>query len=330
MTGATRTGAVAVGGLSLLAAASVVSVLYGAESVPAGEILAGLRGAGDAAAAGIVTSRVDRTLIAVVVGACVAIAGTVLQGLTRNPIAEPGILGLNSGAALLVVIGIRLGLLDSVVDYLWTALIGVILAGLLVHSIAATVPLRHQPMTTALAGAAIMAACSSIMVGLLLADDTALDLFRYWQVGSVAGKDAGLILQVLPFVLVGLLLTLTSGRTLNAMALGDDVARSLGQRVVLARGGALSGALLLTAAACALAGPIAFVGLAVPHLLRLFGGPDHGRLLLGSLLVGPALVVAADTLGRVIAPPGEVQVGVMTAVVGAPVLIVLARRAVRR
>ncbi|WEV77026.1 iron ABC transporter permease [Janibacter cremeus] len=330
MTGATRTGAVAVGGLLLLAAASVASVLVGAESLPTAQVLAGFRDAGDGAAAGIVAARVDRTLIAVVVGACVAIAGTVLQGLTRNPIAEPGILGLNAGAALLVVIGIRAGLLDGVVDYLWTALLGVILAGVLVHAITSTVPLRHQPMTTALAGAAIMAASSSIMVGLLLADDTALDLFRYWQVGSVAGKDAGLILPVLPFVLVGLVLTLTSGRTLNAMALGDDVARSLGQRVVLARGGALAGALLLTAAACALAGPIAFVGLAVPHLLRLFSGPDHGRLLLGSLLVGPALVVAADTLGRVIAPPGEVQVGVMTAVVGAPVLIVLARRAVRR
>ncbi len=330
MTGATRTGAVAVGGLALLAAASVASVLFGAESLATGQVLAAVRDAGDEAAAGIVAARVDRTLIAVVVGACVAIAGTVLQGLTRNPIAEPGILGLNAGAALLVVIGIRAGLLDGVVDYLWTALLGVVLAGLLVHAITSTVPLRHQPMTTALAGAAIMAASSSIMLGLLLTDDTALDLFRYWQVGSVAGKDAGLILPVLPFVLVGLVLTLTSGRTLNAMALGDDVARSLGQRVLLARGGALAGALLLTAAACALAGPIAFVGLAVPHLLRLFSGPDHGRLLLGSLLVGPALVVAADTLGRVIAPPGEVQVGVMTAVVGAPVLIVLARRAVRR
>lgn len=330
MTGSTRTGAVAVGGLLLLAAASVASVLFGAESLATGQVLAAVRDAGDEAAAGIVAARVDRTLIAVVVGACVAIAGTVLQGLTRNPIAEPGILGLNAGAALLVVIGIRAGLLDGVVDYLWTALLGVVLAGLLVHAITSTVPLRHQPMTTALAGAAIMAASSSIMLGLLLTDDTALDLFRYWQVGSVAGKDAGLILPVLPFVLVGLVLTLTSGRTLNAMALGDDVARSLGQRVLLARGGALAGALLLTAAACALAGPIAFVGLAVPHLLRLFSGPDHGRLLLGSLLVGPALVVAADTLGRVIAPPGEVQVGVMTAVVGAPVLIVLARRAVRR
>lgn len=330
MTGSTRTGAVAVGGLLLLAAASVASVLVGAESLATGQVLAAVRDAGDEAAAGIVAARVDRTLIAVVVGACVAIAGTVLQGLTRNPIAEPGILGLNAGAALLVVIGIRAGLLDGVVDYLWTALLGVVLAGLLVHAITSTVPLRHQPMTTALAGAAIMAASSSIMLGLLLTDDTALDLFRYWQVGSVAGKDAGLILPVLPFVLVGLVLTLTSGRTLNAMALGDDVARSLGQRVLLARGGALAGALLLTAAACALAGPIAFVGLAVPHLLRLFSGPDHGRLLLGSLLVGPALVVAADTLGRVIAPPGEVQVGVMTAVVGAPVLIVLARRAVRR
>lgn len=330
MSAATRTGAVAVGGLLLLAAASVASLLIGVESLPADKVLASIRGAGDGAVAGIVSSRVSRTLFAIVVGACVAIAGTVLQGLTRNPIAEPGILGLNAGAALLVVIGIRIGLLDGVVDYLWTALVGVVLAGALVHAISQTVPLRHQPMTTALAGAAIMAASSSIMVGLLVTDDTALDVFRYWQVGSVAGKDAGLILPVLPFVLVGLLLTLTSGRTLNAMSLGDDVARALGQRVVLARGGALLGALLLTAAACALAGPIAFVGLAVPHLLRLFGGPDHGRLLLGSLLLGPTLVIAADTLGRVVARPGEVQVGVMTAVVGAPVLILLARRSVRR
>ncbi len=330
MTGAARTAVVATGGLLLLTTAVLASVLLGAESLPVAQAVDGLRGVGDDAVAGIVSARVDRTLIAVVVGACVAIAGTVLQGLTRNPIAEPGILGLNSGAALLVVIGIRVGLLDGVIDYLWTALVGVILAGAIVHAISLTVPLRHQPMTTALAGAAIMAACSSIMVGLLVTDDSALDLFRYWQVGSVAGKDAAILWPVLPFVLVGLALTLTSARTLNAMALGDDVARALGQRVLLARGGALLGALLLTAAACAVAGPIAFVGLAVPHVIRLVGGPDHGRLLLGALLVGPALVVGADTLGRVIAPPGEIQVGVMTAVVGAPVLILLARRAVRR
>lgn len=329
MTGAARTTAIAAGGLLLLVAAVVVSVLVGAESVPFAQAVSAVRG-GSSEAAGIIGSRIDRTLIAVVVGACVALAGTVLQGLTRNPIAEPGILGLNSGAALLVVIGIRIGLLDGVLDYLWTALVGVIIAGALVHAVSLTVPLRHQPMTTALAGAAIMAACSSIMVGLLVTDDAALDLFRYWQVGSVAGKDAGILWPVLPFVLIGLLLTLTSARTLNAMALGDDIARALGQRVVLARGAALLGALLLTAAACAVAGPIAFVGLAVPHVVRLFGGPDHGRLLLGALLLGPALVVAADTLGRVVAPPGEIQVGVMTAVVGAPVLILLARRAVRR
>ncbi|WP_068252743.1 FecCD family ABC transporter permease [Janibacter corallicola] len=329
MTGAARTTAIAAGGLLLLVAAVVVSVLVGAESVPFAQAVSAVRG-GSNDAAGIIGARVDRTLIAVVVGACVALAGTVLQGLTRNPIAEPGILGLNSGAALLVVIGIRIGLLDGVLDYLWTALVGVIIAGALVHAVSLTVPLRHQPMTTALAGAAIMAACSSIMVGLLVTDDAALDLFRYWQVGSVAGKDAGILWPVLPFVLIGLLLTLTSARTLNAMALGDDIARALGQRVVLARGAALLGALLLTAAACAVAGPIAFVGLAVPHVVRLFGGPDHGRLLLGALLLGPALVVAADTLGRVVAPPGEIQVGVMTAVVGAPVLILLARRAVRR
>lgn len=330
MTPASRTATVAVSGLALLAAAVVLSVFVGAQALAPGEIVAALRGAGDELAGGIVEARVDRTIVAVVVGACVAVAGAVLQGLTRNPIAEPGILGLNSGAALLVVIGIRAGVLTSVTGYLWTALLGVILTGALVYAITLTVPLRRQPMTTALGGTAIMAATSSIMVGLLVSDDGALDVFRHWQVGSVAGKEATLLWPVAPFVLVGLALTLTSGRTLNTMALGDDLARALGQRVLLARGGALLGALLLTAAACAVAGPIAFVGLAVPHLVRLVSGPDHRRILLGSLLGGPALLLLADTLGRVVTPPSEVQVGVMTAVIGAPVLILVARRAVRR
>ncbi|MBD5829884.1 iron chelate uptake ABC transporter family permease subunit [Janibacter melonis] len=329
MTSSAKTTVVAASGLVLLAATAALSLLVGSQGISPAAVLGALRGAGDDLASGIVAARVDRTLIAVVVGACIALAGVVLQGLTRNPIAEPGILGLNSGAALLVVIGIRLGLLSDVVDYLWTALVGVVITGLVVHLITLSVPVQRQPMTTALAGAAILAATSSIMVGLLVSDDGALDVFRYWQVGSVAGKDASIIVQVLPFLLVGLVLTLASGRTLNTMALGDDVARALGQRVLLARGSALVGALLLTATACALAGPIAFVGLAVPHVVRLLGGSDNRRVLLGSLLLGPSLLLLADSLGRVVSPPSEVQVGVMTAVIGAPALIIVARRAVR-
>lgn len=330
MTAGERTAAVAASGATLLAASLVLSLLVGSQALQPGVVLDALRGSGTATSAGIVDARVDRTVVAVVVGACTAVAGAVLQGLTRNPVAEPGILGLNSGAALLVVIGIRAGVLTSVTDYLWTALVGVVITGVLVHLLTMSVPLHRQPMTTALAGAAVLAASSSVMVALLVTDDGALEVFRYWQVGSVAGRDLDVILPVLPVLVGGLVLTLSAGGTLNTMALGDDVARALGQRVVLARGGALLGALLLTATSCALAGPVAFVGLVVPHVVRLLSGPDHRRILLGSLLGGPVLVLVADTLGRVITPPGEVQVGVMTALLGAPALVLVARRASRR
>lgn len=321
----------AVGGLALLAVAVVASLTVGARTVGPGTVLDVLTGApADPVVAGLVHARLDRTVIALVVGACVAVCGAVLQGVTRNPLADPGILGLNSGAALAVVLGIQLVGITTVTGYVWFALVGVLLTAVLVQGIALTVPSRSQPLTMALAGAAVMALAQSILGGVLVANRGTLDVFRFWQVGSVAGRPAGIVWGVAPFVVVGLLLCLTSAAVLNANALGDDLARSLGQRVVLQRGSAAVGAVLLAAAATALAGPVGFIGLVVPHAVRLLRGPDNRQVLLGSLIGGPALVLVADTVGRVVSPPSEVQVGIMSAVFGAPVLVLLVRRMGRR
>ena len=189
-----------------------------------------------------------------------ALSGVVLQGLTRNPIAEPGILGLNSGAALAVVLGIRFLGLTTVTGYVVAALVGTVLVAVLVQSLTMMAPRSSATVSLALAGAAVMALSQSLIGAVLVTDRGALDSFRFWQVGSVAGRDAGQVLDVLPFLVVGAVLALTSGPTLNAVALGDDVARGLGQNVLLHRGLAAGGAVLLAAGATALAGPIAFVG----------------------------------------------------------------------
>ena len=314
-------------GLALVALTSLVSVLVGVQPLPPGDVLDALRGmpvSGETAA--IVASRVDRTVIGLVVGAAIALSGVVLQGLTRNPIAEPGILGLNAGAALAVVISIRFLGVTDVTGYVIAALVGTIAVAALVQSLTLMAPRASAPVSMALAGAAVMALAQSLIGAVLVTDRGALDSFRFWQVGSVAGRDATQVLDIAPFLVVGLVLTLTSGPTLNAVALGDDLARGLGQDVVLHRGLAAGGAVLLAACATALAGPIAFVGLVVPHLVRTVVGVDHRRVLVISLLLGPVFVVLADIVGRLVARPSEVQAGIVCAVIGAPVLVAVVRR----
>ena len=297
------------------------------QSLAPAAVLDALRGVPvDGETAAVVSARLDRTLIALVVGASVALSGVVLQGLTRNPIAEPGILGLNSGAALAVVLGIRFLGLTTVTGYVLAALVGTVLVAVLVQSLTMMAPRSSATVSLALAGAAVMALSQSLIGAVLVTDRGALDSFRFWQVGSVAGRDAGQVLDVLPFLVVGAVLALTAGPTLNAVALGDDVARGLGQNVVLHRGLAAAGAVLLAAGATALAGPIAFVGLVVPQVVRAVVGVDHHRVLVVSLLGGAAFVVLADVVGRLVASPSEVQAGIVCAVIGAPVLVAVVRR----
>jgi iron complex transport system permease protein len=322
-------------GLAVLGVAALVSVAVGARLLDPVTVFRGLQAvvtgdpSGDVAA-GIVSARLDRTLIGIVVGVAVGLSGVAMQGLTRNPLADPGILGVNSGAALAVVLGLHFTVVNSVHGYVWLALLGGLLAAALVYGIAALGPSGPKPLTMALTGAALTAGVTSVIAGVLVADRGALETFRFWQVGSVAGRPADLIWGVAPLLVVSFLIVIMSGPVLNATALGEELERALGQRVLLARGVVAFGAVGLAAGAVALAGPVAFVGLVVPHLLRLVLGPDYRRILLGSLFLGPTLVLVTDTLGRVVLPPSEIQVGIMTAVLGAPALILLVRRAVLR
>ena len=327
MTAGARTTAATLVLVGVLLAAVVLSLTIGAQPVSPRAAWHGLFGGGAGMDDAIARARGVRTLLGIVVGGCVGLGGAAMQGLTRNPLADPGILGVNSGAALAVVGGLVFLDIGSQLGFVLLALAGGLLAAAVVYAVASLGPGGGQPVTMALAGAGVTAGASSLIAGALVGSRSALDVYRFWQVGSVAGRDVTIIPTTLPFLLIGLVLVLPSGSILNALALGDDVARGLGQRVLLARAAVAFGAVLLCAVATSLAGPIAFVGLVVPHLVRLLVGIDQRRILLGSLLGGPVLLLLADTLGRVVAPPSEVSAGIMTAVLGAPALVLLIRRA---
>ncbi|GAB79429.1 iron complex transport system permease protein [Austwickia chelonae] len=307
----------------LLPAVLATSLAVGAHGLGPGELWAGLTGT-DGHAASIVETRLDRTLIGAVVGAAAALSGTLLQGVTRNPLADPGVLGLTSGASLAVVLTLHLGVRQPTF-LAASALTGVILAAAVVAAVAAIAPPERRDLSMVLAGAAVLAAATSLTSSILLMDAEALDVLRFWQVGSVAGRTTDALLAVTPFLLAGAVLALASIGTLDALALGDDLAAALGEHVNRRRLTVLAAAVLLTAGATALAGPVAFVGLVVPHALRRLFGAGATPVLLGSFVAGPVLVVAADTLGRVVMPPSEIQVGIMTALLGAPILVAVAR-----
>ena len=270
----------------------------------------------------VYVARLERTLLGLVVGASLGLAGACMQGLTRNPLADPGLLGVNAGASFAMVLAISVFGVSQLSDYLWFAFAGAAVAAVLVHAVASLGRDAATPMKLAIAGAAVTAAVTSWTSGMLLVDRKTMETFRYWQVGTVGGRGLDVLLTGLPFLVLGAALALTGSRLLNALALGDDVARGLGRRT--ARDGLVIG--LLAGGATALAGPIAFVGLLVPHGVRIVLGSDYARVLPFSAAVGAVFVVLADTVGRVVLPPAEVQVGIMTAVVGVPVFLALLRR----
>lgn len=274
----------------------------------------------------VVASRVPRTVVGLLVGAALGLAGAAMQGVSRNPLADPGILGVNAGAALGVVVAIYLFGIGSLLGYVWFALAGSAAAALVVYAVAGTGRGGATPVKLALAGAALTAGLLSVTSGVLVTSRQTFDSFRFWQVGSLTGRGWDVIVPVLPFLLVGALVTLATGRILNGFALGDDVARGLGQNVAVGRAVTAFGVVVLCGTATALAGPIAFVGLVVPHAVRALVGVDYRWILPLSALAAPALLLVADVAGRLVAPPGEVQAGVMTAVIGTPVFIALVRR----
>ncbi|WP_372516076.1 FecCD family ABC transporter permease [Streptantibioticus ferralitis] len=269
--------------------------------------------------------RLPRTVLGVLAGAALGLAGAVMQGVTRNPLADPGILGVNAGAALFVVAGIDIFGITALTGYVWFGLVGAALAACLVYAVSSLGRGGATPIKLALSGAAVSAALTSLITAILLIDADAFDQFRFWRVGSLAGRDGAVIRQALPFLAVGAVLALASGRMLNALALGEDTARSLGQHVNRGRMLAALSVVLLCGAATAMCGPIAFIGLTVPHLARLITGPDYRWILPYSMLLAPFLLLVADIVGRLAVRPSELQVGLMTPVIGAPVFVLLVR-----
>nr|WP_243400018.1 iron chelate uptake ABC transporter family permease subunit [Arthrobacter glacialis] len=274
----------------------------------------------------VVRSRIVRTVAGLLVGLSLGLAGTSMQGVARNPLADPGILGVNAGASLAVVAGIFLFGATSVSNYLWFAFLGSAIAAVVVYAVASLGRSGATPVKLALAGAAMAAGMGSLMSAMLVSSQDSLELFRRWQVGALAGKSWDAIVAVLPFVVVGALVLLGTGKLLNTLALGDDMARGLGQRPGMGRAISALGIVLLCGSATALAGPIAFIGLVVPHLLRGLVGPDYRWLLPLSLIAAPAILLLADVIGRVILLPGEVPAGILAAMLGAPVFIAVVRR----
>lgn len=274
----------------------------------------------------IVTLRVPRTLAGVLVGAALGLAGAVMQGVARNPLADPGLLGVNAGAALGVVCGISFLGIGTATGYVWFGFAGAAIVSVGVYLVGSLGREGATPVKLALAGAAVTAALQSITTAILLTDVATFDKFRFWTVGSLAGRDLDLVGRIAPFVAVGAVLALCTGRLLNALSLGDDVARGLGQRVALARGLSAAAVVILCGAATAAAGPIAFLGLAVPHLARLITGPDYRWILPYSMVLAPILLLTSDIIGRLVARPGELQVGIVMAILGAPFFIFLVRR----
>ncbi|MDO4901507.1 iron ABC transporter permease [Actinomyces sp.] len=313
-------------GVGVLIVLCLLSLAVGSRPLGLAEAWEGLHAHDDTIASLIVWRlRLPRTALAIVTGAALAVAGAVMQALTRNPLAEPGILGVNAGASLAVVLSVWLGGITTVSGYLWFAFAGAALAATLVQLMARR-SRDAGPVRLVLAGIALGASLNAITGTITMYDTSAFDSYRFWVVGALEGRDATMLAWVAPFLAAGLVLALASGHALNVLALGEEQATALGARLGRVRALALVSITLLCGAATAAVGPISFIGLVVPHVLRLVLGVDQRRLLAASVLAGPILLLTADIVGRVLIRPDEMEAGVVTAFIGGPVLLAMVLR----
>ncbi len=314
-------------GLVALLVAVVLSLGVGARTLAPSTVWDSLLNGGDSDADLIVRGlRVPRTVAGILVGAALGLAGALMQALTRNPLADPGILGVNAGAACAVVLAIAYAGITQLEQYVWFALIGAAVATVVVYLLGSTGRGGATPVRLVLAGAATTAVLTGVISAVVLTNGIAFNGYRSWTVGSLQHVNSSVVVQVLPFLLVGYLLALCLGPALNAIALGDHLAVALGARVGRVRVAGIVATTLLCGAATAVAGPIAFIGLVVPHSVRAFTGPDHRWILPYSMVAGAVLVLVSDVIGRLVLWPSELEVSVVTAILGAPVFIAIVRR----
>ncbi|WP_459648425.1 FecCD family ABC transporter permease [Kitasatospora sp. Ki12] len=320
---ALRTGGL-LAALLVLLAVLALSIGVGAKSLTPGQVWHGLLDPTSPDYAVVHRMRLPRTLLGLLAGTALGLAGGVMQAVTRNPLADPGLLGINAGASAAAVTAASLLGVATFDGYVWFALAGTAVVSVLVYAVGGG--RGATPARLALAGAALNATLYSYVSAVMLLDTKSLERMRFWTVGSLADARPETVLTVLPFIGVGLVLALLLPRPLNALALGDDTARALGTRPAPVRAAAILSVTLLCGAATAACGPIVFVGLMVPHLVRALTGPDLRWLLPYCAVLAPVLLLGADVLGRVLARPGELQVGVVTAVLGGPFFLSFARR----
>ncbi|GAA3735503.1 FecCD family ABC transporter permease [Spinactinospora alkalitolerans] len=313
--------------LGVLVLCVLLSIAVGAKSIPIGTVWNALWGF-DASYdhSVIIDLRLPRTVLGLFVGASLGLAGALMQALTRNPLADPGILGINAGASAAVVTAIFAFGLTSVNAYVWFAFAGAGAAAVLVYFLGSRGRTGATPVRLALAGTAVAAVLQGLVYGVFVVDDFVFDQVRFWQVGSLVGRDLDIFLKIVPFLAAGIAVALLLGPALNAIALGEDLAAALGAHINRTRTATAVAIVLLCGGATAAAGPIAFVGLTVPHVARAVTGPDQRWVLPYSAVLAAILLVGADTLGRVVLPNGELEVGIVTALIGAPVFIALVRR----
>lgn len=308
----------------ILVVVALASIAIGAKQLSIGEVWHGLFAASGTYGDVVVDDRISRTVLGLLVGAALGLAGAVLQALTRNPLADPGLLGINAGASAAVVTAITFLGVTSLSGYVWFAFLGAAVVGAMVWFLGGS--RGATPVRLALAGTAISAALYGYLQAVMIMDDAALNKMRFWTVGSLSSATDGTITQVLPFLLAGTVLALALARPLNAMEMGDDTAKALGAHLNRTRVLSMLAATVLCGAATAACGPIVFVGLMVPHVVRSFTGPDLRWILPYAAVLSPVLLLGADVLGRIVARPSELQVGIVTAILGGPVFIFLVRR----
>lgn len=315
-------------GLALLAAISIANLLFGARPMKISTAIDAIFAYDSGLVEHIVIHdyRLPRTLLGILCGAAFGVSGALIQAATRNPLADPGILGVNAGAAFFVTLAVGLLGFHSIDAYLWFAFLGATLVTLAVYVLGAMGRDGATPVRLVLSGVALSAVLGGIGAAITLLDPQAFDSMRFWSIGSVAGRNMDIVATTAPFIAAGLVLALLTARSLNAVALGDDLARSLGANILRARMLTLIAVTVLAGAGTAAAGPIGFVGLMVPHVVRWIVGPDQRWIIPLTMIYAPVLLLSADIAGRLVLFPGELEAGIVTAFIGAPVLILLARR----
>lgn len=313
--------------MALLFIFAVFSISFGAKQIAFSKVIDVILGKDvDSLEATIIQQRIPRTVFGILAGGALGISGALMQSITRNPIADPSILGVNTGASLFVVAGIAFLNITAAYQYIWLAIIGAGITAFFVYLVASIGKDGAKPLKLALSGAAVSIVLGALVSTIMLPDDRVLQAFRFWQVGSIGSATWDNISLISPFLIMGFIISMFISRYLNNLALGDEAATALGTNVVITRSVGALASVLLCGATTALAGPIGFVGLIVPHLIRLIYGSEMEKILPLSFLGSGILLLVSDLIGRIIGSPGETEVGIITAVLGAPVFIFAIRK----